>query len=469
MNDNDVALSTQSLNLSAFDIGIVFSYFAVMMAIGLCLHRRGDRFSLEEFLLAGRKLSPPLFIGTVVSSWYGGLLGIGEIGYRDGLSGWLIQGWFWYASYFVFTFFVIPKLYESPMWTLPEQMGHYHGSLARSFASVLNIVDMVPITYVLSLGLLFQWISGFPLWVSIVVSTGVTVLYSIVGGLRAVVYTDVLQFGFMCLSVGILMIASVMHLGDMNYLTASLPPSHVSITGDLSAQELLTWAIIAFSTLVDPGFYHRCYATDRKTAQRGMLCAIAIWMMFDVCTIFTALYARAALPGIDPRMSFPLLATTILPEGLKGVYFVGVISCIMSTIDSSCFVGGMTFSHDLWSKFRRNKPHKEVFATQIGIVATGMVAGVFALVYDGSIKTLWKMLGSLSSSALLVPMLFGFFGWAPKQAGFLSSVTGASVTLLWAIAQKTTLPFEFIRTTEPLIPGISVALFVYLAIGLRRR
>jgi SSS family solute:Na+ symporter len=433
-------MSQALIQLGVADLGIVFAYLAALLVIGYAL-RRSKAAGAAEFLLASRGLTLPAYVGSLVATWYGGILGVTEISYRHGLVTWLTQGGFWYVSYLLFAAFLAGRLQRSQQMTLPDQIGLLHGETARRLAALLNLINTLPIAYLLSLGLLVHLVSGLPVWFGIVVGSSITVLYSTWGGFRAVVYTDLLQFVLMCLSVALMMIVSVTQLGGSEYLAGHLPAGHLELTSGMSGQEIVVWFLFALSTLVDPNFYQRCYAAKSPSVARlGILLAIGFWLLFDVCTTFGGIYARAALPGVDPRLAYPLLADRLLPPGVKGFFFSGLLATIMSTVDSYCFVGAMALSHDL--RLVRTDPTSAageastIRRTRLGIVLTTVMAMALAMVFEGSIKTVWKTLGSLSTSAMLVPMMFGMLGWRPRAAGVASMAAGGGATILWALLRR---------------------------------
>ena len=107
-------------------------------------------------------------------------------------------------------------------------------------------------------------------------------------------------------------------------------------------------------------------------ARTGILCAVGFWILFDVCTTFSGIYARAALPGVDPRLAYPLLADLVLPAGLKGLFVVGLLATIMSTLDAYSFVGATSLSHDLLRRVLRpsSSDRGVVWATRLGVLLT---------------------------------------------------------------------------------------------------
>lgn len=463
-------MKSQLLHLSLLDGVVISAYLAAVLFIGARVSRA--RRDAEEFMLAGRRLTLPLFVGSLVASWYGGLLGVGEISYADGMVNWISQGGFWYLAYLIFAFLFAGRLSRSRQTTLPDQIEALHGSAARHVVALLNFINVVPISYILSLGLVVQLFTGWPLWLGILVGASVGALYSVVGGFRAVIYVELMQFALMCLAVAMVVPFAVFTLGGGEYLRSHVPPGHLSAVGRYSTQELAVWALIALSTLVDPGWYQRCYAAKTPSvARNGILWAVGFWFLFDVCTTFSGIYARAALPGVDPKLAYPLLADLVLPPGLKGLFIVGLLSTIMSTLDAYNFVGAMSVSHDLFRRALRPgaSDRSMVWTTRLGIVFTSGLAMLAALLFDRSIKSIWKTIGSLSTSAILVPMLFGLSGFRPRGAGVASMVAGIVGTLGWAALRQWAGPWAL--GIEALVPGLVLSVAAYCGAALldRRR
>jgi len=455
------------LHLGGLDLLVIAAYLAVAFGIGWRFSRGR---SADDFLLAGRRLTLPLFVGSLVASWYGGLLGVGEISYNEGLVNWVSQGWFWYLAYLIFAVALAGRLSRSRHTTLPDQIEALHGPAARHLASLLNFINLLPISYVLSLGLAVHLFTGWPLWAAILVGASAGVLYSAAGGFRAVIYIELMQFVLMCLSVAVVIPFAVFKLGGASYLRARLPAGHLSPAGHSSPQELVVWALIALSTLVDPGWYQRCYAAaSPRVARLGILCSVGFWALFDVCTTFAGIYARAALPGVDPKLAYPLLADQVLPAGLKGLFVVGLLATIMSTLDAYNFVGATSLSHDLFRRAVRPgaSDRSMVWVTRAGILGTAALATILALAFPSSIKSIWKTIGTLSTSAILVPMLLGLSGWRPRGAGLASMVGGLAGTLGWAAARHW--GGGAALQLEAMVPGLGLSLGAYAVAGLLER
>src|SRR3989338_8583433 len=136
------------IQFSWIDIAILISYFISIILISFILSKRIR--GMESYLLAGRRLTLPLFVGSLVSTWYGGIIGVGEISYTSGIYNWVTQGAFWYVSYIIFALFLAKRLRDSNQYTLPDQLEIFYGKPARKIGLFLNFMNVVPIVYVIS-------------------------------------------------------------------------------------------------------------------------------------------------------------------------------------------------------------------------------------------------------------------------------------------------------------------------------
>jgi len=459
------------VNLHFIDIVIILFYFIAVTWVAFRLKAKIK--GVEDYLLMGRRVTLPLFVGTLVATWYGGLLGVGEISFNSGIVNWVTQGFFWYLSYIVFALILAERLRRSAGITLPDQLDRYYGSKARALGAAFNLINVIPIVYVMSLGIIIQLIFGIPLWMGIIIGGLISVFYTVLAGFYSDVYTDFIQFMIMCTMIPLLVIISVVKFGGYEFLADKVPQSHFSPTGDFSIGEVIVWGFLAMGTLVDPNFYQRCYAAAKpKIAKRGIFISIGFWLFFDICTTFIGIYSRAILPaGTDAKLSMPLYADSILPLGLKGLFFVGIIATIMSTIDSYCLVGGMTISHDIYHKVLKKAADqaKLIKVSRIGVIITCLLAVILSLSYNASIKTIWYVVGSITFSALFFPTLAGMFivKEGKSRGGLPSMIFGVFGAIGWFALQKAGIVEswgKFFTILEPLYIGLlfsACAFFIF--------
>lgn len=463
-----------TLDLSLLDYSIVGLYFVLLLFIGYFIKKKvGD---LDDYFLAGRKLTLPIFVATLVSTWYGGTLGVVELSYNYGIVNWITQGFFWYLSYLFFALFLAKKIRKSNLYTIPDQLEKFYDKKSRFLGAIFNFFMVTPAPYILSLGIIFGLMFGWPTWLGIVIGTIMILFYTIRGGFLADLFTDVIQFFLMFFGVGLLAIFAVVKFGGLGFLQANLPASHFTLTGGWTTQMILVWGFIAFWTLVDPGFYQRCYAAkDSSIPKKGILISILFWLVFDIFTTVIGMYARAAMPGIEATTSLPIFAASLLPIGIVGLFFVGLIASIMSTIDSFALLGAMNISHDLYKNiFKPDATEKQVMkVTKIGILITGILSLLIAL-FASSIIAIWYTIGTVGISALLVPVLAGFFYKKKKSANaaFYSIIGGSSTSIVWLVHGYLNSVDGwpgYLFGIEPMYPGLLMSLIVFVVINLLSR
>jgi SSS family solute:Na+ symporter len=455
--------------LSTFD-WITFT-FVFVLTIGAVIygHRRKKSNATQEekfldHLLLGRQLTLPMFIATLVATWYGGIFGVTEIAFTSGIYNFITQGLFWYVTYIIFALFIVARIKKYEAITLPNLIEKLVGPKSAKLASIFNLINVLPIAYIISIGLFIDFLTGWGLILSSFIGTSVVIAYSLSGGFRSVIFSDLIQFFVMCSAVFFVLMFSITTFGGLGFLKENLDPNFFSLTGGHSWAETLSWGFIALSTLVDPNFYQRCFAAkDVKTARNGILLSTVIWFLFDICTTFGAMYAKAVMPEAQSGQAYLIYALHILPSGLAGLFLAGILATILSTLDSYLFLAGTTLSFDIL-----NKRNEDAISSQNIAVVTVSLLGLFMSVFfNGNIKMVWKMLGSYSAACLLIPVLYAQF-FAKKLLDnqfIIICISSVAVITLWkALQQILNLP-----SWDSLYIGIVCSCFLLSFFHLRNR
>lgn len=393
-------------------------------------HKDSEEYNFLDLLLMGRQLTLPMFVATLVATWYGGIFGVTKIAYEHGIYNFVTQGFFWYIAYIIFALFIVKRVSRYKAVTLPNLIGKMFGPKSEKLSAVFNFFNVLPIAYVISLGLLIQALFGGTLLLSMIIGTIIVILYTLYGGFRAVVFSDIVQFFVMCLGVFLVLVFSIKLFGGIGFLRANLPETHFSPTGGIGLGTTLVWGFIALSTLVDPNFYQRVFAAkNEKAARNGILISTLIWFLFDICTTSGAMYARAVLPEAASDKAYLIYAIQILPAGIKGFVLAGILATILSTLDSYLFIAGTTVSYDMVPKRLKGK----VSLYHLGIVFVGILAIGMGVVFEGNIRDVWKTLGSYSASCLLLPVVYGYiFPGKIKDKQFVfASILGVITVSVW--------------------------------------
>lgn len=448
----------------------VYALFLVY-AIGRLFWRRSDNDA--DYIVLGRRLTLPAFVMTLVATWYGGILGVGEYSWRYGLSNWFVFGLPYYVAAALFAWLLAARARRSRALTIPDQLASRYGFGAAMTGAATVFLMTVPAAYVLMLGALFQLATGWPLWVGVVVGTVLSTAYVVRGGFRAIVGTDIVHFVLMFLGFLILVPACVVEHGGWGFLRAQLPAGHWSWDGGRGVQAILVWYFLALSTLVEPAFYLRCYAARTESvARRGVAISIGFWLLFDFLTTTAGLYARAVLPELaDPVTAYPALAARTLPPLGQGLFVVGLFATVISTVDDYAFLSAVTVGRDLVQRARARRtgrPLDEGGGAALPWIrwclAATAAAAVGLALWSRSVVELWHHLGSVGTPTLLLPLALSHSRWRVSGRLATAAMLAAGGTSLAWLAAGRGGPF---LDLEPIFPGLLVSVAV-LAPGIRR-
>lgn len=446
---------------SPVDWALIVLYFALLA--GVWLRLLGTKSSPDDYFVAGRRVTLPAFVATLVATWYGGILGVGEYSYRYGLANWVVFGVPYYIGALLFAWWFAKRARETRLYTLPDLLAQAYGRGPATVGAIAVFIQSAPAAYVLMLGTLFAAMTGWALVPCVIGAAILSVFYVDRGGLRSVVLTDQIQFALMYGGFFTLLGYLFAQHGGMGFLTARVPPELFQWHGGNSPAAILVWYFIALSTLVDPGFWQRAYAArDPQVAQQGVLWSVAFWVLFDFMTTATGLYARALLPALkDPVFAFPELAKITLPAGALGLFYLGMIATVMSTIDSYAFIAATTVGRDLIWRWRGGDESRLPEWSRYGLWLAAAFATVLALARQ-SVIGLWHDLGSIITPTLLLPVAFAVLGRERQVRGAMAlMLVPAMVSLGWVLWPYRSATKSYPFHLEPIYAGLTASLLTW--------
>lgn len=444
------------------DLSVIIIYFTAVVSIGLIRSKRSTK-DTDNYILAGRKLSIPGFVATLVTTWYGGILGVGENTFNYGIQTWFIFALPYYFFAIIFAMFIAPRIRNKRLISIPD---HFHSKYGRESGIISGIFILFlasPAPYILSIGVLLEYLTGFSFIWSLLIATLLSLIYLWKGGFGAVVRTDIFQFILMFGGFILLVVFAWHKIGSPFEVFSSLPKEHLSITGGKSIPYILVWFFIALWTFIDPGFYQRCAAAkSAKVAKRGILLSVIFWFIFDTLTLTSGLYARAAIDINQGLFAFPALGEYLLPPFFFGLFIIGMLATIMSTIDSLGFISAFTFGKDIigkqkWYDIKLNP----IQLTKLGLIVMASIAVILAYAFP-SVVSLWYIIGSIFVPGLLIPFLLTFTRTrlTNKQGLILLNVP-VIISLLWFVFSQLNIQYS-IFNLEPFYPGLLTSILITL-------
>jgi solute:Na+ symporter, SSS family len=451
------------VSFSPLDIIVIIIFFISVLLIGFVSGRKLG-IEADDYLLSGRKVGLFLFILTNVSTWYGGILGVGEFTYRYGLLSWFTQGFPYYIFAFLFAIFFAKKIHGASLFTIPDKLHDVYGEKAGLLSAVLVFILVSPAPYLLMTGSLIKLIFGTGIILSLIIGLLLSIAYLFKGGFRSNIYADALQFFVMFIGFIIILFFSDAKFGGYSFLQSNLPSDHLRFTGSASPTFIIVWFLIALWTFADPGFHQRCYAAKTgNVAVKGILISIIFWALFDFLTTSTGLYSKAILKNISqPVLSFPLLAENVLGSGFKGIFYAALFATIMSTLNSFLFLSATTIGRDFIFRLRKGSVERYLKRyTVIGLVLSGIVAVLFAYLIPSVIE-IWYTIGSMCIPGMILPVISAYYPKLKIDNKILLAeiVLAVSSSVGWYFLRESIVSIG-IYEIEPMLVGLIFALIIH--------
>ena len=377
-------------------------YFILVLFIGLYGSKNQ---SPNDYILSSRKLTLPSFIATIVTTWYGGILEIGRFTYENGIVTWLIFGVFYYLAALIYAFIIAPKLYNKKFATIPECFDSIYGRKAKQFSSAIILLITSPAPYIMLLTTLLMHIYNINFHLAAFIGITTSTIYIYFGGFNSIIKTDKIQFIFMFSGFATLFLYMYYNYGGFSFIIDNIPAKKLSFSGDMPLGYIMSWSIIALITLIDPSIYQRVYAAKSlHVIKKGFLISILFWFLFDFLAISIALYTLAIV-DINPNTINPYLylADNILPKNLNLLFYISLLSVIMSTIDSFSFVSAHNLSINLLPQYLN-----KIKSVQLSLLLTALLS--YIIIYNfNHIVDIWYIFGSIGGATILIPFLFILF------------------------------------------------------------
>ena len=466
-------------SLQFLDYMAMLAYFLVLIWIGVSVVRsRSEKNKYDSFLAADRNMNLLQTTSSAAATDIGGgfSIAMGGLGFTLGVSGsWMIavSG----LSIVMVSFLMVPKVKR---WS-DRVKGLTTGDLfAARFDRKTGTLAAVVIglswfTFVggqiIAGGKLLQVTLNMNLTVAVLVSGAVILAYTTMGGLKAVIYTDVFQM--LVLMIGIVFIAVPIGLIEVGGWSAMAQ----QFSSSDSTKHLLDWSAVGWRQML--GWFFAIFpvwfisiaamqriiaARDVKTAQRGFfLTGIPIeWPLFAIGSTMIGLFARYLIPDLtDPELATPMIIMQLLPAGIAGLVIAAYIAAVMSSADS-CLMGPVAiFTNDIYKRYI--KPNSsELHLVRVARYAT-LILGILAIVTAYLIPNVLDLIlyaYTFGSAGIFFPML-GLLFWKKTTAkgAFWSMLLGGSSAVIYSIIGE---PFGFAASYLGWIIGLPTLVIVSL-------
>ena len=363
-------------------------YFLVLIGIAVWVIRK-KKANTEDYFLAGRNIGwfvvgASIFASTIGSEHVVGLAGTGASD-KLPLLIYEIQAWVVLILGWVF----LPFYARSGVFTMPEFLEKRFDARSRWVLSIFSIIAYVLTKISVTIyagGVVVSALLGIDFWTGAIATVILTGIYTVLGGMRAVVYTETLQAVLLIIGAAVLTFIGLDKVGGWSSMQETLGPEYFNMWRPATDPDFPWPSLLITSTIV--GIWYWC--TDQYIVQRALtarniqqgrrgtifgalLKLLPVFLFLIPGVIALTLKMRGELHWDSPDQAFPVLMSNLLPSGLRGLVAAGLLAALMSSLASVFNSCSTLFTVDIYKKLRPNTPEKK-------LVRTGQIATVFVVI-----------------------------------------------------------------------------------------
>jgi solute:Na+ symporter, SSS family len=463
-------------NMTAIDYIIFSVYFTVVLLVGFYFYKKNK--TREDYFVGGRNMSAPHIGMSIVATDVGGgfSIGLGGLGFLMGISGsWLLFTGL--VGAWLSAILVVPKIKaidkKYGFLTFPDFLRKKYNGQVAMIAAVISGIGYLGFTAAqvlagakLAAGSVFARVTWMePLDMALYLMAAVILIYTVLGGIKAVIYTDTIQWNILLGGLLFFGIPFAFHkVGGWDALVLNLPPDFFSLT-NLSLAQFLNW----FFTIVPIWFiamtlYQRIYACrNEKEARRAFYIAgILEYPIMAFIGVSLGMMSRVFFPGVEAEMGMPMLLRDVLPVGVTGIVIAAYFSAIMSTADSCLIASSGNFVNDIIERhWLKNTSQKKLMRiSQLVTLLVGILALTIATSFETVLEIILKAY-SFMVAGLFIPTLVALFGKKQNAAAAIASMLGGGGLTLFLIFADWNMPLGL----DASIYGIMISAFIYLLVS----
>jgi solute:Na+ symporter, SSS family len=444
------------------DFVVLALYFAVMIGAGYWGLRRAR--SADDYLVAGRRLGPFMYIGCMAAVVLGGASTIGGValGYDYGISGmWLV---FWIGmGVIALGILMSSRLSRLGVYTVSEMLENRYGAASRLISAIIIAAYalMIAVTSTIAIGTVFNVVLPLSSSVAILVAGGLVVVYSVAGGMWSITLTDIIQFCIMTVGIFLLLLPfSIFAAGGLSGMQEALPASYFDFTA-IGWQTIFTYFLLFFfGLMIGQDIWQRVFtARSPEIARWGSIAAGVYCLLYALAGALVGTAARVILPGIQSDNAFARITIEALPVGITGLVLAAALAAVMSTASAGLLASSTILANDVYAGFIARDEHNKVLVNRATTLLVGIVVLVISLIVSDVVGAL-TVAYDLLSGALFVPIVGALFWRRATAAGALASMAaGSAVVVIFMVV-------DGLFANTPIIWGMLASLVAFVVVSL---
>lgn len=426
---------------------IVIVYLSAVLIIGLLASR--NIANMRDFAVAGKSYGAMVIFATLSASFIGGGFSMGnaERVFLIGITN-IVALWGFSLKEILVAKYIAPCMWKYPdAISVGDIMEIHYGRLAKIFSGIFGFILCAGIlgAQVGAIGYVFNLFLGIDRIWGIILGCSIVITYATIGGMRAVIWTDVAQFIILAVGIPLTLYFGIQHAGGLAAVKAAIPANHLTLPGQPLALVGLLSLFLTFllgETLVPPYLQRLLIGRNEKELSRGTLYSGLFSIPFFAMTGFIGIVALALNPELNPNLAMPFVIQQALPPVIQGIVVGAVIAIIMSSADSFLNAAAISFSNDIVKPLRDNpvsrNPHPQTARktdlkmARLVTLAVGVLAVVFALSIESVLDILIYSY-NFWAPIILVPLALAILGAPVSRLRFLTGAgAGIAAVIIWS-------------------------------------
>jgi SSS family solute:Na+ symporter/sodium/proline symporter len=452
----------------------ILGYMTLLLCVGVYLARRVK--GQEDFMVAGRTLTAPVLVGTLLATWIGSgdLFSVADLSYRHGYSSLIGSAGGWLGI--IVVFFIAARVRRFGEFTVPDILEARYDYRARILATLTTVIAYVTIVsyQFRGGGWVIELVSGgrVPesqaiLWMAVFV-----VVYTLTAGMLSVAYLDTINGVVMLTGFFIAVPAVIYAAGGVGEIAANVTPRSHPFLGNMSGLEAAGFLIPTLLLALGNGnMYQRFFsARDEREARRSVIGWVVGAILLGIAIQSIAVAGSALFPGLSEAQSgkiILLVAGEKLPVWVGCILMASIAAIVTSTATSFLLVPATNLVRDVYQRFFKPdlSDRASLLLSRLAVILLGGAAYLLIRFFRTVLEAAYAAYTVYGAG--ITPALMATFFWrrATVAGGVWSMAAGMGVTVIWEVAKKTIghHPYGVPAVYPALLVSIAVLVLVSLA------
>jgi SSS family solute:Na+ symporter/sodium/proline symporter len=445
----------------------ILVYLSILFVIGLRLARRLKK--KEDFLVAGRTLTAPILVGTLLATWIGSgdIFSVSDLSYNHGFTSLIGSSGGWLGI--IIVFFIAGRVRRFGQFTVPDILEARYNKWARVFATITTIIAYVTIVS-------YQFRGGgrvlsiitegkVDVKLGIIIVAVFVITYTLLAGMISVAYLDIFNGIIMIIGISIALPFLIHQVGGMDYIVANVTPRKDAILGNMSWIQVMGYFVPTFLLALGNGnMYQRFFsAKNEREARRSVVGWIIGVILLGVTLQSLAVVGSSYFKGLETTEAaniIILVAHKGVPVVIGCALMAAIVAIIISTTNSFLLVPATNVVRDIYQRFINPdlSDKKMILYSRLTVIVLGIIAYSLISFFPRILEAAFAAYTVYGAG--ITPALMAVFFWkrATVSGGVFSILGGLTTTVIWEIINKVQghLPLD--------IPSVYPALICSLAL-----